>query len=97
MSFIVSLIIGGIMGIVAAIFSHIGNTSGYSNTEKSDNEQAGHSWFGSHGDSGRCNGDCDNCPDHYGYRYGRWYYGHGHQHGCEYGGNGGASGRTHRD
>ena len=44
-----------------------------------------------------CNGDCDHCPPHYGYRYGRWYYGHGHQGGCERGGNGGASGRTYRD
>ena len=34
-----------------------------------------------------CNGDCDNCPPHYGYRYGRWYYGKGHQYGCEFGGN----------
>ena len=23
---------------------------------------------------GHCDGDCANCPDHYGYRYGRWYY-----------------------
>ena len=37
--------------------------------------------------NGRCNGDCANCPPHYGYRYGRWYYGHGHVHGCEFGGN----------
>lgn len=50
-----------------------------------------------HGHSRHCNGDCANCPPHYGYRYGRWYYGHGHQHGCERGGNGGASGRTYRD
>ena len=35
----------------------------------------------------RCNGDCANCPPHYGYRYGRWYYGHCHQYGCEFGGN----------
>jgi hypothetical protein len=35
----------------------------------------------------RCNGDCANCPPHYGYRYGRWYYGHHHDHGCEFGGN----------
>lgn len=48
-------------------------------------------------DTGRCDGDCANCPAHYGYRYGRWYYGHGHQHGCERGGNGGASGKTYRD
>lgn len=51
----------------------------------------------SHGSSNHCNGDCANCPPHYGYRYGRWYYGHGHQHGCERGGNGGASGRCYRD
>ena len=44
-----------------------------------------------------CDGDCENCPPHYGYRYGRWYYGHGHQHGCEREGNGGAFGRTYRD
>ena len=48
-------------------------------------------------DTGRCNGDCDNCPPHYGYRYGRWYYGHGHQSGCERGGNGGLWGKTYRD
>ncbi len=42
--------------------------------------------------NGRCNGDCANCPPHYGYRYGRWYYGHDHVHGCEFGGNK-ASGR----
>lgn len=34
-----------------------------------------------------CNGDCANCPPHYGYRYGRWYYGHNHTEGCEFGGN----------
>lgn len=37
--------------------------------------------------NGRCNGDCANCPPHYGYRYGRWYYGHDHASGCEFGGN----------
>lgn len=40
--------------------------------------------------NGRCNGDCANCPPHYGYRYGRWYYGHDHIHGCEFGGNKGS-------
>lgn len=39
---------------------------------------------------GHCDGDCSNCPPHYGYRYGRWYYGKGHQYGCEFGGNKGA-------
>lgn len=42
------------------------------------------------GHNGRCNGDCANCPPHYGYRYGRWYYGHDHVHGCEFGGNKGS-------
>jgi hypothetical protein len=37
--------------------------------------------------SGKCDGDCKNCPPHYGYRYGRWYYGHSHSEGCELGGN----------
>ena len=48
-------------------------------------------------DNGRCDGDCANCPPHYGYRYGRWYYGHGHRHGCQRGGNGGVSGKCFRD
>ena len=48
-------------------------------------------------DTGHCDGDCANCPPHYGYRYGRWYYGHAHQHGCQRGGNGGASGKCYRD
>ena len=43
-----------------------------------------------HRRSGRCNGDCANCPPHYGYRYGRWHYGHDHVHGCEFGGNKGS-------
>ena len=34
-----------------------------------------------------CDGNCANCPPHYGYRYGRWYYGKGHQYGCEFCGN----------
>lgn len=42
--------------------------------------------------SGRCNGDCANCPPHYGYRYGRWYYGHHHTRGCQRGGNFGGGG-----
>lgn len=44
---------------------------------------------GNHAHGGTCDGDCANCPAHYGYRYGRWYYGHHHVHGCEFGGNGG--------
>ncbi len=41
---------------------------------------------------GVCNGDCANCPSHYGYRYGRWYYGKDHTHGCKFGGNRGGGG-----
>ncbi len=47
----------------------------------------------SHKHNGKCNGDCANCPAHYGYRYGRWYYGHHHTRGCEFGGNNGNGGR----
>lgn len=46
--------------------------------------------FEKHEHNGKCNGDCANCPPHYGYRYGRWYYGHDHVHGCEFGGNRGS-------
>ena len=42
--------------------------------------------------NGRCNGDCANCPPHYGYRYGRWSYGHDDTRGCEFGGNKGGGG-----
>lgn len=38
----------------------------------------------------RCNGNCAECPPHFGYRYGRWYYGHDHVGGCEFGGNRGS-------
>lgn len=52
--------------------------------------------FGGHGKkkghSGHCDGDCANCPPHYGYRYGRWYYGHHHVWGCQFGGNYGGGG-----
>ena len=40
--------------------------------------------------SRHCDGNCANCPHHYGYRYGRWYYGKSHQYGCEFGGNKGS-------
>ena len=42
---------------------------------------------------GKCDGDCEHCPPHYGYRYGRWYYGHCHDYGCEFGGNKGDGSR----
>ena len=43
-------------------------------------------------DTGRCDGDCANCPPHYGYRHGRWYYGKDHTEGCTRGGNRGGGG-----
>ena len=43
--------------------------------------------------SGKYDGNCANCPPHYGYRYGRWYYAHNHMEGCEFGGNQGSGGR----
>ena len=57
----------------------------------------GLSLFGGHPKSkkkhnGHCDGDCANCPPHYGYRYGRWYYGRHHQYGCQFGGNHGGGG-----
>jgi len=64
------------MGFFTSLFLGLGAASLFSG--KSNNKH-----------NGRCNGDCANCPPHYGYRYGRWYYGHHHNHGCEFGGNGG--------
>ena len=43
--------------------------------------------------AGKCDGDCANCPPHYGDRHGRWYYGHNHIEGCVFGGNKGSGGR----
>ena len=43
--------------------------------------------------TGKCDGDCANCPPHYGYRHGRWYYGRNHVEGCERGGNSCSGGR----
>ena len=62
----------GFFGHAFAILAAIGSVS-------SSNKNNRH--------SGRCDGDCANCPPHYGYRYGRWYYGKGHVHGCQFGGN----------
>ena len=50
------------------------------------------SGFKTHKHSGQCDGNCANCPPHFGYRYGRWYYGHGHNYGCVFGGNRGGGG-----
>ena len=65
----------GFFGTLAAIFT--GASAGVSSAQGRRHNR-------------RCNGDCANCPPHYGYRYGRWYYGHDHVHGCEFGGNKGS-------
>ena len=97
MGFVLFLVLGVII-VVAGSSSKTKDTDKERGSAAHGKKQSGGSWFsGSHRDSKKCNGDCDNCPAHYGYRYGRWYYGHGHQHGCERGGNGGATGRTYRD
>lgn len=96
----------GILGflgmIVAAVFGVFATFLGviFGLTKKYDSGTHRHnSFWSSHSKKKgkHCDGDCANCPAHYGYRYGRWYYGHGHMYGCERGGNGGASGRTYRD
>ena len=65
----------GFFGTLAAIFA---------------GASAGVSFYQGRRHNRRCNGDCANCPPHYGYRYGRWYYGYDHVHGCEFGGNKGS-------
>ena len=82
----------GLWGALVALFD-----SSSASSSSSSNSSSFWSTSAKKKDNGRCDGDCSNCPAHYGYRYGRWYYGHGHQHGCERGGNGGASGKCHRD
>ena len=92
---VIAAVIFGIFGVFLSVIFGL--------TKKYGGSSHRHSSWGSFGrhstkKKGRhCDGDCANCPAHYGYRYGRWYYGHGHQWGCERGGNGGASGRTYRD
>ena len=83
----------GFWGALALLF---GTSSSSSASHKSSSSHSG--WSSpKKKDTGRCDGDCANCPAHYGYRYGRWYYGHGHQHGCQRQGNGGAHGKCYRD
>ncbi|MBQ5755432.1 MAG: hypothetical protein IIV90_07155, partial [Oscillospiraceae bacterium] len=91
------LLIGSVIGVFAFALGVIFNlASRYSDSPRRPHSHGGRRVQGrSH--SRLCDGDCANCPAHYGYRYGRWYYGHGHQWGCERQGNGGFTGRTDRD
>lgn len=61
------------VGLLSALFALLAGASVASHIQKKHD--------------GHCDGDCANCPPHYGYRYGRWYYGKGHQYGCEFGGS----------
>lgn len=92
---IITASILGVFGLfLGVIFSLTKKYDGRSTRHRSP---WGHSHKKAKKKSRHCDGDCDNCPAHYGYRYGRWYYGHGHQWGCERGGNGGRRGLTLRD
>lgn len=88
--FVFCLILGGVIGVLGGVKSCLGQRGSAS---RKTNESSHRHFFDSEPETkkkkhtGRCDGDCDNCPPHYGYRYGRWYYGHDHQHGCERGGN----------
>lgn len=108
-----ALLVGAIIGFLAAIISSFFTENGKTDVSKlhintsfddvdddwyedEDEEQTRRSSYSSSKPkkhNGRCDGDCANCPPHYGYRYGRWYYGHSHTEGCEFGGNKNDGGR----
>ena len=73
----------GFWGALGTLLSSSTNSS--SSTRSYSSESSWSSPKKKH--SGKCDGDCANCPPHYGYRYGRWYYGHSHSEGCVFGGN----------
>ena len=89
--FFIYLIVGAAIGLTVGIIEGL----------RKQNKDSSNNDFSSHGrsysyesknapkkkHSGRCDGDCANCPPHYGYRHGRWYYGHSHSEGCVFGGN----------
>ena len=77
-------------GLFTALFAFLGMLFGSGSGEQSGGNNGDSGVMRGH--NGRCNGDCANCPPHYGYRYGRWYYGHCHNYGCEFGGNRGDGG-----
>ena len=82
--FIICLILGATIGTVGGSLSWLAQRESApwqndAHTPKSASQKKKH--------TGKCDGDCANCPPHYGYRYGRWYYGHDHIEGCVFGGN----------
>lgn len=102
--FYICIVLGAVCGIICGVLTGLekrgksplqkGKNSTNTHINKAtDNDKINDSKFKSKKHSGKCDGDCANCPPHYGYRYGRWYYGHSHTEGCEFGGNKGNGGR----
>lgn len=88
-----TIVLAAFAGILAAVLGsimdtssggHVSRTDGWDDSEE-HSQRSSHSKHKKH--NGKCDGDCANCPPHYGYRYGGWYYGHSHTEGCEFGGN----------
>ena len=99
---IISYVTAGIIGFILALKNDFKKSDSVDNTIKNanfDNVESDalfsfNNNFSSHKKkTGKCDGDCANCPPHYGYRHGRWYYGHNHVEGCTRGGNSCSGGR----
>lgn len=84
MEAILPLLLGGIIGFFAVLFSQMGGDPGGTGKKGENNKDI-------------CDGDCASCPDHFGFRHDKWHFGHGHEEGCERDGNGGADGKCYRD
>ena len=84
--FIICLILVFITSVVVAIFDslakqgEIGTSNKHSSQKNSTTVDKHKPTSKKH--NGKCDGNCANCPPHYGYRYGRWYYGHDHVEVC---------------
>ena len=102
--FVICLIFGALIGAVGGTLNWLeqhgkapwqkdGNYTSYQYRSSFHRSDETDSKPNSKKHSGKCDGDCANCPPHYGYRHGRWYYGHDHIEGCEFGGNKGSGGR----
>ena len=92
---VIAAVIFGIFGVFLSVI--FGLTKKYGGSSHRHSSWGSFSRHSTKKKGRHCDGDCANCPAHYGYRYGRWYYGHGHQWGCERGGDGGQRGLTLRD
>lgn len=81
------LILSVALGIILYCLGYRGNNTDSSHLDNLDFDFISEETPKKKTHTGKCDGDCANCPPHYGYRYGRWYYGHDHVHGCQFGGN----------